>query len=687
MLKVLKVCRDRSSGKLIADLENGYVLTLNSDLTFSEKVPQRIDRNTTLETTHYRIEVEVGTQGKHKTYQIIRTWEIDQMRLLGATGFETIDIDALINEKHRSPKSADPNAPIEDRIDISMSEEFSENEKRYVGQSAGHPAGFILMVASFFLLIMAGLWGWWPPILAFVAGAWVICDTRTPGDSSKIKEVRDAKERLRKQEEDRRREAMIDVQVWEHLNGVQFERAVAEIFREKGFDVEFTPQSNDKGVDLIIKKDSAVSIVQCKAYKKGNVGVGAVRELVGVRASWPNAEETFLVALFDFSRGAKEFAAEQNIKLVSIAKDYLKTDYRPDESTMNTEHYALLPEKARLAQERDKFVAEVGIKGMTDLHIAAGLNLPLLTKSLLDQGVDVHARDEKGHTPLHYAAWRNASETAAVLLNNGADVHATDEKSATPLHSAALGNACTTVKVLLSNGADVHTKDEKDHTPLHYAADGNASETASVLLNNGADVHAKNKDCKTPLHLVASRNAYETAEILLNNGADVHARDATGTPLHWAAWENASETAAVLLNNGADVHAKGKDVGTPLHVAALKNASETASVLLSNGADVHAKAKDGVTPLQVAEVFKTHKTAAVMNNHLINPILATGDGSRERPYVVSSVKEEYLILEHFNKIKTMQMLMDVDGKPMDCIGCEDGATYHFDISTFFRRLR
>ena len=337
MLKILKVYRDQSSGKLIADLENGYVLPLNSDLTFSEKVPHSISRDTAPEETPtlYRIEVEVGTQGKHKTYQIIRTWEVDLMRVLGATGFETIDIDALIKKKHRSPKSADPNAPIEDRIDISISEEFSEDERQYVGQSAGHPAGFILMVASFFLLIMAGLWGWWPPILAFAVGILVICDTRTSGDNSKIKEVRDAKERLRKQEEKRQREAMRDVQVWATFDGVQFERAVAIIFREKGFDVEFTPQSNDQGVDLILKKDGAVSIVQCKAYKK-NVGVRAVRELVGVRASWPNAEEAILVALFDFSRGAKKFAAEQNIKLVSIAKDYLKTDYRPDRrNTMN----------------------------------------------------------------------------------------------------------------------------------------------------------------------------------------------------------------------------------------------------------------------------------------------------------------------------------------------------------------
>ena len=395
MLKFLKVYKYQSSGELIADLEKGYVFPLNSDLTFSQKVPQRISHDATLESTRYRIEVEIGTKDKHKAYHIIRTWEVNPLkalclkvlnkeaidrnvllpitrlqvatesenneihidalinkaktrtdvmhllRLLEATEFEInkVDIDALINIDYRPPRSADPHAPIENRIEISMSAEFSEAERQYVGQSDSHPVGFMLMIASFFLFIMAGFWGWWPPILAFATGVIVIWSTKNSGNSSKIKEVRDAKERLRteernakerlrKHEEKRRREAMHDVQFWAALSGVEFEQAVARIFREKGFEVELTPRSNDKGVDLILKKDGAVSIVQCKAYKK-NVGVSAVRELIGVRASWPNVEEAILVTLFDFSSVAKELAIEHNIKLLSIAKDYLKTDYRP----------------------------------------------------------------------------------------------------------------------------------------------------------------------------------------------------------------------------------------------------------------------------------------------------------------------------------------------------------------------
>ena len=65
-------------------------------------------------------------------------------------------------------------------------------------------------------------------------------------------------------------------------------------------------------------------------------------------------------------------------------------------------------------------------KGETDLHIAARLNLTVLTISLLNQGADIHAKDktELGRTPLHTAAVGDASATAKVLLNQGADVHA-----------------------------------------------------------------------------------------------------------------------------------------------------------------------------------------------------------------------------------------------------------------------
>lgn len=303
MIKVLKVYRYQSSNRLLAfGLDSGYVLPLNNDLTFSEKRPYRVRPSTELEQTPYRIEVEIVKD----TYRIVRTW----------------------NQNHLPPKSVAPNAPLEHRMDISPSQYFSRSEKQYTNPSDGHPLGVLLCFSSFFLCSMTDYWGWWPPLLALATGILIAWYTIKPGDASKILEIQEAKERLRQEAKRKLAQAMLDVSAWASLDGIGFERAVAVIYREQSFEVEFTPRTNDQGVDLILRKDGVVSIVQCKAHTK-NVGVSAVRELVGVRASWPNSTEAILATLYDFSGAAKAFAAEHNIKLFSVSREYLKTEYRP----------------------------------------------------------------------------------------------------------------------------------------------------------------------------------------------------------------------------------------------------------------------------------------------------------------------------------------------------------------------
>ena len=84
---------------------------------------------------------------------------------------------------------------------------------------------------------------------------------------------------------------------------------------------------------------------------------------------------------------------------------------------------------AALKRQRQEqvFVAEVGREpspdavddeGMTDLHHAARLNLPVLALSLLKQGAAVEARSNNGQTPLHSAS-SDAPETAEVLRRYG----------------------------------------------------------------------------------------------------------------------------------------------------------------------------------------------------------------------------------------------------------------------------
>ena len=116
-----------------------------------------------------------------------------------------------------------------------------------------------------------------------------------------------------------------------------------------------------------------------------------------------------------------------------------------------------VPERANLAEERDRFVArmerepspdKVGGKRVTDLHHAAFLNLPAVAAYLLNNGADVHAKDNDGWTPLHRAAWEDSAATAEVLLKGEAYVHAKDKSGWTPLERAVYKNAHKTAEVL-----------------------------------------------------------------------------------------------------------------------------------------------------------------------------------------------------------------------------------------------
>ena len=127
-----------------------------------------------------------------------------------------------------------------------------------------------------------------------------------------------------------------------------------------------------------------------------------------------------------------------------------------------------------LQRQEQTFVAEVGRKphphitalkgkhgGETDLHVAARLNLPVLARSLLTQGADVHAKNIRGWTPLHWAAYKDAAMTAKVLLENGADVNAKNDHGQTPLRVATARDAVATVKVLRRYGGRINERNDE----------------------------------------------------------------------------------------------------------------------------------------------------------------------------------------------------------------------------------
>jgi restriction system protein len=95
-----------------------------------------------------------------------------------------------------------------------------------------------------------------------------------------------------------------------------FERLVGETFRRQGFTVTgFGGNAPDGGVDLGLSKNGQRFLVQCKHWRKHQVGVTVVRELNGVIAA-QRAHGGFVVTGGQFTREAREFADSCAIKLI-----------------------------------------------------------------------------------------------------------------------------------------------------------------------------------------------------------------------------------------------------------------------------------------------------------------------------------------------------------------------------------
>lgn len=100
------------------------------------------------------------------------------------------------------------------------------------------------------------------------------------------------------------------------LNWQDFELLVGEAFRMKGFSVSETGGGGaDGGIDLELRKDGEVFLVQCKQWRAFRVSVEIVRELFGVMAA-RGAVGGFVVTSGVFTSAAQSFAKGRNIELI-----------------------------------------------------------------------------------------------------------------------------------------------------------------------------------------------------------------------------------------------------------------------------------------------------------------------------------------------------------------------------------
>jgi restriction system protein len=100
----------------------------------------------------------------------------------------------------------------------------------------------------------------------------------------------------------------------QELSWQDFERLVGQAFRERGYQVAEAPPGPDGGVDLALRKDGELHLVQCKRWRAQKVGVEIVRELYGVMSA-RGAAGGYVITSGDFTPEARRFAHGRNIEL------------------------------------------------------------------------------------------------------------------------------------------------------------------------------------------------------------------------------------------------------------------------------------------------------------------------------------------------------------------------------------
>ena len=123
-----------------------------------------------------------------------------------------------------------------------------------------------------------------------------------------------------------------DDQMFEDMEGAEFEQYCAELLEAKGFEnVETTPQSHDYGIDIIADKDGITYAIQCKCYSD-TVGIKAIQEAYAGRDYYQSMIGVVMTNQ-SFTKSAKEFAAKLNILLWD------------GDHVMNLIHEVAIPEK------------------------------------------------------------------------------------------------------------------------------------------------------------------------------------------------------------------------------------------------------------------------------------------------------------------------------------------------------
>lgn len=103
---------------------------------------------------------------------------------------------------------------------------------------------------------------------------------------------------------------------WYRLDGHEFEKEIAKVFKKLGYTTKVSRIGADGGVDIVLTKDDKKYAVQCKAHSD-KISESVARDLYGVLHA-KNFDGGFLVTLNGVSSNTRRFCSSRKDKPIEI---------------------------------------------------------------------------------------------------------------------------------------------------------------------------------------------------------------------------------------------------------------------------------------------------------------------------------------------------------------------------------
>ncbi len=177
---------------------------------------------------------------------------------------------------------------------------------------------------------------------------------------------------------------------------------------------------------------------------------------------------------------------------------------------------------------------------------------PLFHKA---QDVITEARrvDEKQKREFHElmnAATTGNTTKLKMLIENGINLNAKDSTGLTALMAASYSGNVEILELLLQADAPIDTKDSTGYTALMFSCNAGQLSCVRYLIENGANVHEVDKDGSTALMFCAQHGYNDIVKLLLDKGADPALKGNHGlSAIGFAKQNGFTETEKILQGN------------------------------------------------------------------------------------------------------------------------------------------